>query len=184
MRRGKSSRVPSAHRMVGLMSRPAATAVVLLVCAIATPRGAQRTPAPGLYDLVLPVHVTDVAAAAGLQRADAATFPIDIVRFAFASPDGSNAGEMAARASLRAALEQGSAGEAIPLPLSPDTWRTHILHTTVANARLAAAIFGQRRTALLYHALLGLDAETLQWLEAHPEAIEPLSKYPGVASVY
>ena len=166
------------------MPRPAATAVVLLVCAIATPRGAQRTPAPGLYDLTLPARVTDVAAAAGLQRADAATFPIDIVRFAFASPDGSNEGEMAARASLRAALEQGGTGDAIPLPLSPGTWRTYILHTQAADARLAAVIFGQRRTALLYHALLGLDAETLQWLEAHPETIEPFLKYAGAASVY
>src|SRR3954463_1303173 len=165
--------------MVGLMSRLAATAVVLLLCAIATTRGAQRTPAPGLYDLTLPARITDVAAAAGLQRADAATFPIDIVRLAFASPDGSNEGEMAARASLRAALEQGGTGDAIPMPLSPDTWRTYILHTQAADPRLAAVIFGQRRTALLYHALLGLDAETLQWLRATPEADGPVLEDGG-----
>ena len=60
------------------------------------------------------------------------------------------------RAAIQRALETGGdSGDRLPLPLSPRTWRARVLRADVADDRLAAAIFGRRATALLYHGAAG-----------------------------
>ncbi len=52
--------------------------------------------------------------------------------------------------------------ELVPLPLSPDVWRTHILSNAPADDRaLLGAILVNRRASLLAYGLMSLDHETL-----------------------
>lgn len=46
--------------------------------------------------------------------------------------------------------------EDVPLPLSPDLWMSAVLGRRVPREQLARAIFGNRRSALMYHGLMGL----------------------------
>jgi hypothetical protein len=133
----------------------------------------------------IPVSVTDLAAAAGLPRADPSTLAIDIVRLAFAAPDRVP-GETAARraAVLRLLESSGTSGDRLPLPLSPRTWRTHIIGADAADDRLAAAIFSRRASALLYHGLAALDLSTLEWIEANPGVLNTLKKHPGMTAAF
>src|SRR5262249_56131330 len=55
-------------------------------------------PAPsGPGSLPIPIATADLAAAAGLHRDDPSTLGLDIVRLAFASPDGTTDGDPAPR---------------------------------------------------------------------------------------
>jgi hypothetical protein len=164
------------------MPRPFAVAVALAVAMTVAPRATGAGDAPG--SLPLPMTAAELAEAIGLHRADRASLPGDIVRFAFASPDGSNAADTRARAALALALQRTGRADTVPLPLSGDTWRTHILRADVPDERLAAAIFGRRQFALLYYALLGIEPQTLQWIGAHPAAIDSLARHAAVAAPY
>lgn len=160
------------------MLRPLAIAAGLLCWA---PPYAHAEPG----SMRLPISAADLAGALGIARVDPSTLPLDIVRLAFASPDGANEDEAAARASLARALNrQGSDGDLVPLPLSADIWREHVLRDRVADDRLAAAIFGARGPALLYHGLLGVDSDTLAWMERNPAIVEVLLRHAAIAAVY
>ena len=133
----------------------------------------------------IPVSLADLAAAAGLARDDPSTLPIDIVRLAFSSPDW-RADEWAKRRrAIAVALDAaGDSGARIPLPLSPQIWRDHLLGSNIPDARLASAILGRRSTALIYHGLLAVDRETLAWIEATPAVLDAFKKHPGATAVY
>ena len=131
----------------------------------------------------IPVSLTELATAAGIHRADPSTLPIDIVRLLFAAPERARDQLTARRAAVKAALEKPlGVGDRLPLPLSSRTWRRHLLRSDVADHRLAAAIFGRRDTALLYHGLFALDPPTLEWIDAHPAVLATLLKYPGLTA--
>ena len=166
------------------MVRPFALAVALAAAVAVPPAAARGAAADAPGSMPLPLPARELAEAIGLARADRATLPVDIVRFAFASADGSNAAETRARASLLAALQRTGSGDLVPLPLSPDLWRAHILHADVPDDRLAAAIFARRQFALVYYALLGMDAQTLQWIAAHPAAMISLTRNAATAAAY
>lgn len=154
---------------------------VLLLLVSAAPR-AQPDGTSG--SMSIPVSVADLAAAAGLRRADPTTVTIDIIRLAFSSPDDGE-GSAVRRAAIARALETGGeSGDRVPLPLSADLWRERVLRADVPDARLASAILSRRATALLYHGLLALDPETLAWIEANPAVLDALLKHPGAAAVY
>ena len=166
------------------MVRPSALAVALAVAVAVSPRAARGAGADTPGSMSLPLPAAELAEAIGLHRVDPATLPADIVRFAFASPDGSNAAESRVRASLLAALQRSGRGDLVPLPLSAGAWRTHILRADVPDERLAAAIFARRQSALVYYALLGIDAQTLQWIAAHPVAIDSLTRNAAAAAAH
>jgi hypothetical protein len=159
----------------------AAAAGVLLLVASAAPHAR----ADGMSgSMSIPVSLADLAAAVGIHRIDPATLPIDVIRLTFSSPDQAD-GSVARRAALTRALGAGGeSGDRVPLPLSPRVWREHVLRADVPDPRLASAILGHRASALLYHGLLALDAETLAWIEANPATLDALLKHPGATAVY
>ena len=137
----------------------------------------------GVGSMPIAATVADLAAAAGVDRADASTLPLDIVRIAFASPDGLD--ETRTRAAVARVLQRdGPAAAQLPLPLSAPTWRTRVLGARVPDSRLAAAIFASRPAALLYHGLMGLDPPTLAWIEANPAVLDVFHRHAGVTAVY
>lgn len=161
-----------------------AAAVLLLFVRPGSPARARADADVG-GSMSIPVRLTDLAASAGLQRVDASTLPLDIVRLAFAAPeDAKNQPPSQRAAVLRALAGSGDSGDRIPLPLNPGTWRAHILSTDVADDRLAGTILSQRPSALLYLGLLALDAETLAWIEANPAVLQVLQKHPGTTAAY
>ena len=162
------------------MPRPTVLAALLLMCAAPCVRADETA----LGSLRLPVPAAELAAAVGIHRIDAATLPVDIVRLAFASPDNASAPETAARARLRDALAQRGRGDVVPLPLSPRTWTQHVLRPPVAEDALAEAIFSRRSTALLYHGLLGMDLDTLAWIERNPVVLRILAGNAGTTAVF
>jgi hypothetical protein len=156
---------------------------ILLVLAPARPRARADAAMPG--SMSLPLSLADLAAAAGLRSDDPSTLPIDIVRLSFSSPDWRSAEQARRRNAIATALDAaGESGARIPLPLSPRLWRERLLHSDVADARLAPAILGGRPTALIYHGLLALDPETLAWIEANPAVLDAFQKHPGATAVY
>ena len=161
------------------MPRPLLVAMFVLACAAPSARADESA----IGSVRLPLPAADLAAAIGIHRVDPSTLPLDIVRLAFASPDGASPEESAARAKLSQALARRERGDLVPLPLSPGVWREHILRAQVADDDLAAAIFSRRSTALAYHALLGMDLETLGWMERNPAFVRALATSPGTAAV-
>lgn len=152
---------------------------------LASPQPGARAGAAMPGTMSIPVTLADLAAAAGVSRVDPTTLPIDIVRIAFSSPEQSADGSVRRRAAIARALDAaGESGDRMPLPLSPRIWREHVLRADVPDARLAATILGRRATALLYHGLLALDAETLAWIEANPAVLDAFLKNPAAAAVY
>ena len=65
----------------------------------------------------------------------------------------------------------GKTSDTVPLPLDPGIWRETILQQPVPDSQLVAAILADRRAALLYHGLAGLDDETLAWLGPDRETL-------------
>ena len=162
------------------MPRPTALAALLLICAVPCARADEGA----LASLRLPLPAAELATALGIHRVDPSTMPVDIVRLAFASPDNASAPETAVRARLAEALARTGRGDLIPLPLSPRVWTQHVLRGPVSEDRLAAAIFSRRATALLYHGLLGMDLDTLAWIERNPVVLRVLAANAGTTAVF
>jgi hypothetical protein len=155
-------------------------AVLALVCAAPRPSGA---PAP-IGTLALPIEAAALAAAAGLHRDDPSTLGIDIVRMAFASAKPTASEAAARQGVVRALSAAGPPAGRIPLPLSHESWRKHVLREDVPDDRLAAAIFGRRDAALVYHGLMGVDPATLAWIDANPPVIDAMANNPGVTAAF
>lgn len=160
------------------MSKGLAIAAGLLLYAASSARAGQA-----IGSMPMPCSAADLAAAAGIQRVDASTLPLDIVRMAFASPDGPE--ETRIRAAIARVLQRdGTAAGLLPLPLSPGTWTGRVLGAPVTDGHLASAIFGSRAAALLYHGLMGVEPATLAWIESNPALLDVLYRHPGVSAVY
>lgn len=76
-----------------------------------------------------------------------------------------------------------AAGEAplsellVPLPLAPDFWRSLLRDgKQLPDGRLALAILADRRSALLYRGLAGLDEEALAALAAEPDTLRRIQR--------
>jgi hypothetical protein len=146
---------------------------------------AARASEPPIGSMAIPIKVSELAAAAGVHRVDAATLPLDIVRMAFASPDGASAAETKLRVAVTRALDRDAEpADVLPLPLGSKTWTNRVLRKPISDGRLAAAIFGTRSSALLYHALMGVEPATLAWLESNPAVLEILHRHAAVSAVY
>ena len=162
------------------MPRPLVLAALAFVCTVPCARADHAA----IGSVRLPVTAAELAAAVGIHRVDPSTLPLDLVRVAFASPDNANPVETVARAKLTEVLSQRGSGDLIPLPLSPRTWREHILREQVRDDELAARIFARRSTALLYHGLLGIDLESLAWIERNPAFLRSLIANPAATAVF
>jgi hypothetical protein len=164
------------------MVRPVALAAGVLFCVAPGVRADDARRVPGT--MRLPVTAAEIAEAVRLHRVDPSTVAVDAVRLAFASGARPSGDESGARAGLVRALSRAGDGDQVPLPLSADTWRAHVVGPDVPDGRLAGAILSRRSSALLYHALMGMDPETLLWIERHPAAIAPLLEHAPRAALY
>ena len=78
------------------------TAGVLLALLLSGPQAPADPPSGSMP---IPVSLAELATAAGIQRADPSTLPIDIVRALFAAPERARDQSAARRAAVEAALE-------------------------------------------------------------------------------
>jgi hypothetical protein len=132
----------------------------------------------------LPVPAVQLAAAIGLNRSDTANLPIDLVRSLYASPENGSAAA-GPRAAVRGLLGgKGTGPDRLPLPLGATFWRQGILLAKIPDDQMAAAILGRRAPALVYHGLLALDPETLEWLSHNGATVELFRKHPGATAVF
>jgi hypothetical protein len=145
------------------------TALVgLLLVLLAVPAGAAaRSTVP------LAGGAAALAEAAGLRRSPGpARILLEVTRVIYDAPPGEAPGVDTRRARVLTYLAAPATGTAddIPLPLTPDIWRT-ILGRPVPDGRIALEILGDRLAALLYTGLYALDDETLGWFAAHPQTL-------------
>jgi len=72
--------------------------------------------------------------------------------------------------------DSSEAGPAFHLtvPLRHEVWNRAIFKRAIPADRLVVSILADRRAALLLHGLLGLDDDTLAYLEAHPTVLSQL----------
>jgi hypothetical protein len=110
-----------------------------------------------------------IAAAAGLETG----LPAWRVLYEAARRRHGLWGEGAGGGSGDAAGEPGGA-PAVPLPLSPLTWRGLLGRDGLPDDQLAVAILADRQSALLYRGLAALDEPTLAALAADPDAVQRL----------
>ena len=161
------------------MWKALAIAAGALLCAAQSARG--QVP---IGSMPIPTSAADLAAAAGVQRVDPSTLALDIVRIGFASAKP-NAEELKVRGTVARLLDSDGAPSAVlPLPLSSKVWTERVLRRSVAAGRLAGAILEDRRTALLYYGLMGIEPGTLAWIEANPAVLDLLYRNAAVAAVY
>ncbi len=62
----------------------------------------------------------------------------------------------------------------LPLPLSPQTWSRVVFERDVPRRRLFVEILNDPAARLLYHGLVGLDAETRRWMGGQPQLLRRL----------
>src|SRR5687767_10859537 len=106
------------------MSRGLSIAAGVLLFAAQSARAGQ----PAIGSMPIPATVAELARAAGIHRVDASTLPLDIVRLAFASPDGTSVEQAATRAAVAGVLDRtGPDRDALPLPLGAKAWTDRIL---------------------------------------------------------
>ena len=71
-------------------------------------------------------------------------------------------------------LAQQPSSELVPVPLTAALWSDAVFHRKVASHDLLFAILGDRRAALVCHALAALDDETLAYFTTHPAVLTTL----------
>jgi hypothetical protein len=158
-------------------------ALILVVLLLSYGAVGARQPAVRMA-VPLPVPAAQIAEPLEFATIDRAHFVLNVVRTLFAT--GVAEGDLRLRAKLRAVLDgaAGAPGEMVPLPLDASIWRETILQRNVADDRIIAAILSDRRTALLYHGLAGLDDDTLAWLGPERDTLQHLLRHAGAFAVF
>ena len=134
---------------------------------------------PALSEVRLPGGLGGAREAIGDRgAADRATFLADLIQRFYNTPADPRANTSPQLRALAARLERsggaapgGSSADAddlLPLPLTSAWWSDVVFHRQIAPDALALAILHSRGAALLYWALLSLDAPTRTWLAGRP----------------
>lgn len=72
----------------------------------------------------------------------------------------------------------------IPLPLSPQTWARVVFERQVPARELFVAILRDPAARLLYHGLIGLDADTRRWIGGQDELLRHLYRDPDAVRAF
>jgi hypothetical protein len=153
--------------------------LLLLYGAVGARQPAVRTSVP------LGFPADRFANALQLTSADRGRLLVDTVRLVFDAPDGQDTEDMPRRVLLQRLLAARTPqSDTVPLALDPSVWRESILRRQVPDDRLVAAIFSERRTALLYHGLAALDDETLGALGPDRDTLRVLLQHAGTFSTF
>jgi hypothetical protein len=158
-------------------------ALILVVLLLSYGAVGARQPAIRIA-VPLPIPSEQLAEVFEITSIDRGHFVLNMVRTLFAI--GLVEGDLKQRAKLRSVIENasGQRGETVPLPLDASIWRETILQRPVPDDQIIAAILSDRRTALLYHGLAGLDDETLAWLGPERETLQHLLRHAGAFAVF
>jgi hypothetical protein len=132
----------------------------------------------------LPAPAAEIAALLELPSADRSRMMLDIVRLLFDAPDGQDVDDARLRARLSALMAERPSGESAPLPLDPSIWRETLLQRQVPDDELLAAVLSERRTALLYYGLAGLDDETLGVLGPDRALLTKLAEHAAIFAAF
>jgi hypothetical protein len=158
-------------------------ALILVVLLLSYGAVGARQPAVRMA-VPLPVPSEEIAQTLEIAAINRGHFVLNVVRTLFAT--GFVEGDITQRTKIRALFDgaSGARGETVPLPLDASIWRETILQRQVPDDQIIAAILADRRTALLYHGLAGLDDETLAWLGPERETLQHLLKHAGAFAVF
>lgn len=141
----------------------------------------------------LPGGAAGLAAALGAPRPfDPATALLDAARLLHESAPGQSAAVDRRRrrfAAYAPPRPRGSAAtnaarrpaDTVPIPLAPEVWSAVVLGRPVPEVDLALAILADRRAALLYSGLFGLDDETLAYLSRDRRTLATLAAHHAAA---
>jgi len=130
---------------------------------------------------LLPVSARAFAQALGLGTPEPSTLLLRVVHLAYERTESEG---RRTRESLERVLERPAAtADVVPLPLSPQVWRTSILQSP-DRENLVSAILKDRRASLLYVGLSALDDETLTWLGSDAATLAHLRKFPEIVAAF
>ena len=160
-----------------------ARALVIVVLLLSYGAVGARQPAVRM-SVPLPAPAERIATALDILSIDRSRFVTDVVRALFGT--GFTEGDIKQRENLRASIAGAPAGggELVPLPLDASIWRDTLLERPVPDDQIVAAILADRRTALLYHGLAGLDDETLAWLGPDRDTLRHLLRHAGAFAIF
>jgi hypothetical protein len=99
-------------------------------------------------------------------------------RYSVAGPAASNAvgGVLGAGTSpATAASGSSTPTETVPLPLSPDLWKSAVFGGRPSSPNLITEILQSRNASRFYYGLLSLDDDTRAWLATQPDLIAEVS---------
>ncbi len=146
--------------------RPSARAVLVVAVALTI-----SAPAVEGADVPVPGGRDVAAGMLGVRPTpDAARFVPEVIRVLYALPPDRNEAALRNIARFQAAApDLDHARDWVPMPLSAAFWSRAVLDRDTAPDALLPAILQNRAAALLCYGLLGLDDETLAYLEAHPQ---------------
>jgi hypothetical protein len=136
-----------------------------------------------LASVRLPVPVETLAGTLGLATADPSLLLLQAVRQIFDGPDARSRG---VRDAVTAALREPAvaSGTMVPLPMGAAIWQERILETPASPDGVVTAILTDRRAALLYYGLSGLDEETLAWLASDADTLQHLKRHAAVVAAF
>lgn len=130
----------------------------------------------------LPVAARAFADALGLGSPEPSTLLLRIVHLTY---ERTEAEGRRSRESLERLLATPTpSDDLVPLPLSPDLWRSTILQGATGGEDLVTAILKDRRAALLYVGLSALDDETLTWLQSQAPTLVHIRKFPEIFAAF
>lgn len=165
------------------MASPRAVTVIVLLL---FPAVSSAQPASARTAVPLPIPAATLAAAVSSHTVERSRVLLDVVRIMFDGPDTPASASGAIRARVNDLLRTDKSGstDTVPLPLTPGIWRDAILQMPIPDAQLIAAIFSDRRAALMYFGLSALDDETLRWLASERDALLHIRKHPGAFAAF
>jgi len=132
-----------------------------------------------IEDVPVPGSTTALANALGVDPApDRARFMHEITRLVYDTSEFRTPSVAAFLLSIRQPPKNAgpplggpNTADAVPVPLSPDTWADAVFHRRVTRDTLVAAIIADRNASLLCHGLTKLDDATLEYFAAHPSLL-------------
>lgn len=168
-------------------SLPVCAVVVVVLSAAAS---AQTSPAGGMFDIPLRGDIRAAFAATGDRVSpDRSQFLLELIRrlnrrlvsrhdrryrvapsLILARSDSPNS-RNPSTSSLSNAVDT------LPLPLAPEMWINVVFKGHATTETLAGAIVDSPDASLLYCALLALDDETREWLNARPDLVSLLAQH-------
>ncbi len=156
-------------------------AFLMAIHVLLTQNGAPAATVRG--STALPVPAQSLAQALGQETAEPSTLLLRVIRRLYGEADSRFRRSNEELLKALAATPKPSA-DLVPLPLSPELWRSALLPTAASDQDLISAIVRDRSSALLYVGLCALDDETLSWLGTNRGLLLYLPRHADVFAAF